>query len=776
MLEQNNIQLNLADELSKTQKIFKACLESSNHSIILAIDKEFKYLFFNNSHQTTMKNVYGSNIEIGMNILDSITIEADRDNAKKNYNRALSGESHSTIEIYGDNEQSYFESHFNPIFDDNGEIFGATVFAHDITEQKRVEEALRKSEVQYKSLFHNLNSSFSLYKVIFNENNEPYDYRILAVNPMYEKTVGVEASSVVGKTLLEAFPQTEPIWLETLKKLILTGEPISVESYAVEVDKWIEIKVYVPEDGFMAMIATDVTERKQAEVTLKESKEFQDRIINNIGDPIFVKDNQHRMTLVNDAFCSMLDLERSDIIGRTLAENLPPEEMEHFLKIDKQVLSDGQENLCEEQLTVKDGQTLTILTKKNRYIDEDGNKFLIGVIRDITERKEAEKEHEKLNHQINQMQKLESLGLLAGGIAHDFNNLLSGMFGYVDIAIDNIDNNEPKEAKRSLLKAFNVFDRTKALTQQLLTFAKGGAPIRKLINLTQVIENCTKFSLSGSKVTAKLDIAEDLWLCNCDKNQIGQAIDNIVINAQQAMPIGGEILVSAKNEIVNKKQTGNINGSGNFVKISIKDKGIGISKELLPKIFDPFFTTKNLGHGLGLATVFSIIKRHGGWIDVESEAGKGTTLHLFLPASPDNNTETPITKTSYHKGSGTILVMDDEEFIRDIAGVLLENMGYEVVFAKDGQEAILLFKNAHMSGNGFKITILDLTIPNGIGGIETVKTIREVDEKAVVIVASGYADDPAMINPKKYGFTAKIAKPFRKSELSQLVDSLVKNS
>ncbi len=394
------------------------------------------------------------------------------------------------------------------------------------------------------------------------------------------------------------------------------------------------------------------------------------------------------------------------------------------------------------------------------FQEPDGKWLFAEFNVDITRRKKAE-------DALQTAQRLESLGILAGGIAHDFNNLLSGIFGSIAIASELSDN---EEAKAYLSQASGSIDRARSLTTQLLTFAKGGVPVKKTGSLIPFIEKTVNFALSGSNVSCKFEIAEDLALCEFDCNQIGQVIDNLVINAKQAMSESGVIEVSAENITV--PDNGNTKYlPGKYIKITVKDSGTGIPKEVLPKIFDPFFTTKSKGAGLGLATSYSIVKRHGGFIEVKSEIGKGSTFTVFLPAAngplPSENEN--IEKE--HKGSGTILVMDDQEIIRITTGKMFETLGYSVVFKEDGASAVEYFeKNRSIKG-----MIFDLTIPGGMGGLEAVSKIREIDKSVPVFVSSGYADDPVMADPQKYGFTASITKPFTKAELMRVLNGYMGN-
>ena len=297
---------------------------------------------------------------------------------------------------------------------------------------------------------------------------------------------------------------------------------------------------------------------------------------------------------------------------------------------------------------------------------------------------------------------------------------------------------------------------------------------KKLHTCFHFVEEVTRFSLSGSTVACHFDVQEGLRPCNFDKHQIGQVIDNIVINAQQAMPAGGTIELSARNVTLGEKEHLNL-AKGQYVKISIKDCGVGMPRELLPRIFDPFFTTKAKGHGLGLATCYSIINRHNGYIEVESEQGKGSTFHVYLPAASKSPSDAITPQRVRHRGSGTIIVMDDEEVIRTTIRKMLESLGYSVICKNDGREVVEFFINESNHDHQFAAVILDLTVPGGVGGIAAVKEIRKLDGDVPVFVVSGYADDLVISNPTQYGFTASICKPFTLEEFSKLLDKYLMN-
>jgi nitrogen-specific signal transduction histidine kinase/CheY-like chemotaxis protein len=391
---------------------------------------------------------------------------------------------------------------------------------------------------------------------------------------------------------------------------------------------------------------------------------------------------------------------------------------------------------------------------------------LFGTVQDITERKRAEEEHLKYEQQLQQNQRLESLGVLAGGIAHDFNNLMAGIYGYIDMARED---STDDDVKLKLSKAAASIERARGLTAQLLTFAKGGAPIQAIGHLFPFLPETVQFALSGSDVSCHFEAPEDLWACNFDRNQVGQVIDNCVINARQAMPLGGTIELTARNITFAKKEHPLLTG-GDYVKISIHDRGIGIPKELLSRIFDPFFTTKASGHGLGLATSFSIVKRHGGCIEVESEPGHGSTFHIFLPAVSNVNSVSVVKPATKLKGNGAIVVMDDEVSVREVIDDMLKSFGYTVVRTQNGSDAVDYFIRETAAKRRIAGMILDLTVPGGMGGKAAVAEIRKLDTTIPVFVASGYALDQVMANPTEYGFTASICKPFRKNELAAMLE------
>lgn len=391
--------------------------------------------------------------------------------------------------------------------------------------------------------------------------------------------------------------------------------------------------------------------------------------------------------------------------------------------------------------------------------------LLLASVRDITDRKHMEEE-------LFKVQKLESTGILAGGIAHDFNNLLTCIMGNVSLAKHHLTPDSPAYSR--LEETEKASQRAKALTQQLLTFSKGGKPITRSINLSGIIGDSATFILSGSNISLDYTPCDDLMSVNADEGQISQVIQNLATNAAQAMTDGGTISIRTNNVDFSKNKAPIPLKAGHYIHIAFKDNGPGMDKALQAKIFDPFFTTKKQGSGLGLAVAYSIIQNHHGLLTVDSTPKKGTTFHIYLPAGSTSSAQADTcSATTKHHGSGCILVMDDEEVVLQVIDGILKHFGYSVDTVYDGKEAIARYKQAQDNNTPYRAVIMDLTIPGGMGGKETIEKLLAVDPDAVAIVASGYANDPIMADYTSYGFKGVITKPFTLPALAELLETVL---
>ena len=504
----------------------------------------------------------------------------------------------------------------------------------------------------------------------------------------------------------------------------------------------------------------NITERREAELALRDSERLLRQIIDLVPHFIFAKNRDSRFILVNKAVADNYGSTVEALIGKSHEDLSRSEaEAEHFRADDAAVIDSGIPKLIPEEPITDATGAVHLLTTVKIPFSFSGMPALLGVSVDITEKK-------KLWEEAQKGQRIESLGVLAGGIAHDFNNLLGGIFGFIDLA--RMVSKEPQTV-HYLEEALQAMGRARGLTRQLLTFAKGGAPMRRTGPLQPLLHETARFTLSGSNVSFRVEMPDDLPLCDHDPDQIGQVFNNILLNAQQAMPAGG--VIEAKGTVVTLKAGEHPTlAPGSYLRISIKDHGVGMPPEIQSRIFDPFFTTKQKGSGLGLAISYSIMARHGGAIEVESEPGKGATFHLYLPAS-DRTAVAPGDPTgAFHCGSGTILVMDDEEVILGMLAPMLSRLGYTATCVKEGTAAVAAFTEARTAGKPFAAVLLDLTVPGGMGGKEAVGLLRAIDNTVPIFVISGYAEDPVMADPRKYGFTDSIAKPFTLGDLARLLE------
>ena len=510
-------------------------------------------------------------------------------------------------------------------------------------------------------------------------------------------------------------------------------------------------------------LASDITERKQAEEVLRNNEQFLTDIFNSIQDGIIIVNPDFTVIRVNPAMEKLPFVQ--PLVGRKCYEVIHGRSEPCEVCSARQVFQTGQPAEKVHTLKADDGTIIfmeihafPLLNRTTGQVDQ-----VIEFTRNVTGRKRTEEEQLRFS-------KLESMSILAGGIAHDFNNILTTILGNIDLAM--LNRNLGEEGMEILAQAEQACFRAQNLSGQLLTFAKGGAPIKKIISLAKLVRESCKLVLAGSKSRYEICFPNNIWSVEVDEGQINQVIYNLVINADQAMPSGGIFKIEVENTLVGKGTDLPLS-EGKYVKLTMIDQGIGIPSKYLDKIFDPYFTTKQKGSGLGLATAYSIIKKHSGHIKVESQIGTGTTFQIYLPAKEEDHVAAIAEQVTPIIGQGKVLVMDDDERIREILGRMLDRLGYEADSASDGSQAIAKFARAKESGRPFDVVILDLTIPGGMGGKETIEKLLRIDPQVKAIVSSGYSDDPIMANFKEYGFNEVIAKPYRVAELSKVLQGII---
>jgi PAS domain S-box-containing protein len=453
---------------------------------------------------------------------------------------------------------------------------------------------------------------------------------------------------------------------------------------------------------------------------------------------------------------SLLGIERSRLLKGHFGHRVAAADLPAWNEFLKEVFQSKDRQFCEVTLLREGKPPVAVHVEA---VLAASRRECRAAVTDMTERKRAERDQLILS-------KLESTGILAGGIAHDFNNLLTVMLLNLELArtlsppVGELAHHL-EDAKKAVMLA-------RGLTQQLITFAKGGASIRKPTHLSRVIEEAVRLALSGSRVRCDLSLADDLWVVEVDKGQIGQVIRNMVLNAREAMPAGGSISVRAENAVLAPHEEPSL-PAGNYLRVSIADRGTGIPKELVPMVFDPYFSTKQRGDqkgmGLGLTICHTVIRRHGGAIAVKSEEGNGTTFAIYLPACRMLPEEPRASVETLLPRPGKLLVMDDEEEVREVIGALLRRMGHEVVLVEDGVRAVDGYEKAMGHERPFDAVILDLTVRGGVGGQEAMQSLLKADPAIKAIVMSGYADDAVLLEPQQYGFQGILIKPFNSDDL-----------
>jgi len=656
----------------------------------------------------------------------------------------------------------------------NGTIKGILCMIRDITERKKAEEVLRKSEDRYRTVVEDMPALICRFVP---------DGTLSFVNNAYCQYFGKKYEELVGHDFFQFIPAEDREKVRGHYDSISREKPaITYEHQVIAPDgtirwqRWTDRGLF-DESGALVeyqSIGEDITERKRTEEDLAIERERLSTTLRGIGDGVITTDIDRQVVLINQAAETLIGWSQEEALGRSLSEVLSLIDEPSGRVIDLPTIE-----MLKDQVVVPPGQSATLVSRSDRRIPvslsisplKDRESQVIGmvmVIRDITEKGRLESE-------MLRSAKLESLGIMAGGLAHDFNNFLMSIMLNLSTARLHLQD-DPKTA--CMLKdAEESTRRARGITQQLATFSRGGVPVTASRYLTPMLKEAIKFSLRGTLAMPQFRLKKELWPVEIDPGQINQVLNNLAINAVQAMPEGGTLTVTTANVTVDDKHPRGPLNRGQYVKVALTDKGTGIPPEALDKIFDPYFTTKEAGSGLGLFSVYSIINKHNGWITVDSEVNQGTTFTFYLPAMAEAVIPSYLKESEAMSktisGTGRILIMDDDDLIRKALVRLLDDLGFEIVSAPDGSAALKLFKQAHSAGKPFRAAILDFSIPGGMGGVETLEHIREIDPEVKAIVTSGYANAPIIAHYEDYGFKGKLAKPFTAAELFKVLKEVL---
>jgi PAS domain S-box-containing protein len=589
------------------------------------------------------------------------------------------------------------------------------------------------------------------------------------------KQAGMILLVVIGLTLVVAgitFVILQRSIIRPITRLSRISQKIATEQdYSLRVDKLSGDEIGILYDGFNYML-DNITARERE---LSESRNYILEIINSVADPIFVKDRWHRWVMINDALCALMGIERGSIIGKTDHDIFRKKEADIFREKDELIFSSGHENINEEEITDARGHVHTIVAKSALYTNAKGEKFIVGVIRDITANKLAEAEKKALEEQLSQARKIESIGQLAGGVAHDFNNMLGVIIGCADIALSEMKTHDP--ARTYLQEIMKVAERSASLAKQLLAFARKQPMSPKVLDLNETMAGILKMlqRLIGESIELVWSPGQETWPVLMDPGQLDQILTNLCVNARDAIAGNGKITIGLENMTLDRacrfKNQGDV--VGDFVCLSVTDTGCGMDRETLSKIFEPFFTTKGVGRGtgLGLSTVYGIVKQNNGFIEAASEPGHGATFRIFLPRHRE--TEKPVpqagTPALIIRGGETILLVEDEDSMLKMTTLMLQKLGYNLIVASDPMEALRKFKE---HADTIQLLLTDMVMP-GMNGISLAREVALIRPDVKVLFMSAYTADAIEEQGLGDQHLRLISKPFTMKDLAAKITEVL---
>ena len=694
---------------------------------------------------------------IGKNWFDTFLCDEEMESVKIVFRKLMAGEL-EPVEYYENKVRSLSGSektivwHNTLLRDDKEKIIGTLSSGENITRRKIIENRMRELSSMIEQ------SADSVVQTDMN-------FKIKYINDSAEKLYGYSLDEIIGKSpdIFNTEPAAPEIQQE-IYNIVSSGEIHLGECLNRRKDGSIfycQYRISPIRDnngeitGYMGSLR-DISGVKKAEQTLRQSEEKYRLLVESLNQGIALISPDMKILSAN----------------RQMKEWFPDLKEDGQLLCYKAFNNPHREKPCSYCPAIKafdDGRTHEEITQK-----QDGDKIRNyrvvaipqknkqGEVVSVIESVEDITDSLRLKNELQKREKLESIGILAGGIVHDFNNILVAIMGNISLA--KMDIPEKSEPFILLNEAEKASDRAKDLTNQLLTFSKGGAPIFKTSNIIDIIKETSEFTLRGSKVKCHYDFEKECITADIDCSQFSQVISNLVINAVQAMPQGGQLRISASLK-TNSNADAGFDDSLKYARITIADEGIGIAPDNIKKIFDPFFTTKEKGNGLGLSGCYSIISNHHGYIEVDSEIGKGTAFNVFIPVSPNQISENENENDDNYNGSEHILVVDDDKSVRTLMSNMLGRFGYEAITVESGEKAVNICEKAVKSGSSFDAAIIDLTIPGGMGGEDIIVELKKINPQIKAIVSSGYSDNQILAYYEDYGFASRISKPFTSSEV-----------
>ncbi len=661
--------------------------------------------------------------------------------------------------------------HHTVIDDDAGKVIGYLSSGEDVTDLRKTEEAIRKSEMEYHSLFENMPNGFAYHKIVTDKNNKPIDYIFLEINSAFEHHTGL-TRDIIGMTVTEVFPgirDNDPDLIAIYGKVALSQEPAKFELYFEPIDRMFSVTAYCPRKGYFVCIIDNISDKRKAEEERILSEELYRGIFDNHLAGNYISKPNGDLITCNNAFLNIFGYSTiEELKSLSMSELYPsPEQRDEFIQLLKKK---KKLEFQEKKLLHRDGHKLDVIQNSIAVFDDDGEIIEIrGYLIDNTDRK-------NLEEQLHHSQKMEGIGRLAGGVAHDFNNLLTIISGYADIALISLDPDHPVRVEISEIKAAS--NRATELTRQLLAFSRRQALQPKVMNLNEVIRNLDKMlrRIIGEDIEFEINSTNDICNILADPGQIEQVFTNLVVNARDAMPSGGKLSIELSNVTIDEDYAKNFPDAnpGDYIETIIRDTGCGMTEEVRAKIFDPFFTTKDAkkGTGLGLSTIYGIVKQSEGFIQVRSEVGEGSEFKIYFPCTDEeiDSEELSSVSSEIPRGNESIILVEDQDGVRNLACLNLKKLGYNVFEAKSGQQALNI---CHRLDGKIDMVITDVVMPN-MSGPELISELRNefgLDVKALFI--SGHTHETISQHGVMNYKIPCLRKPFQNFDLAKKIREIL---